>query len=248
VYEMMDRVVVDLHSRGVPKSIAGPPLWRFLWKVGFAVRPPIFQNVGTQLMMGGVMGTVWALAMRFALGDSFRSANVVVGAAAIFGLLWFATLSVYSRWKLRALNLTSWETYEASIGERPLRTRREARRRTAVLLCFSIVIGGLVLVPPTVSAAVCTKVFLIMNAQNAFAGKDGVSAAEMDRYYVSHGGLRSASVRGSCLSAMITPLIDEPRVIVWYPWFAWCVVTADDMTGLDYCEDKINDGLKHKNP
>lgn len=111
--EKIDHLIQDLRERGVSRYTAAPPFFRMMWRLGWNVRPPLFQPF-LQMLLGSVLlfGTTWGTFMWivFWRHQGLGLSGAVYTAAStstIVGLL----MAAFYRWKARKLDLPDWEAY-----------------------------------------------------------------------------------------------------------------------------------------
>lgn len=112
--EKIDHLLASLPARGVRPGDIAPPLYRLLWRLGWQIRPPLFQGFVTPILTMGIpfglaFGPLTWLVVRLS-GRPFGPEDALVYGAttgAFFGL----GMAVYFSWKKRALGLPAWERY-----------------------------------------------------------------------------------------------------------------------------------------
>jgi len=105
--EDMLRMVSELQAQGVSRYTSAPPVYRLAWRLGFRVKPPLYQSFRTRAAtMGVAFGILMAIAQwllplndtPFLLGRTLLMTTVM---GAIFGL----TMSLILQLKIRRLRL-----------------------------------------------------------------------------------------------------------------------------------------------
>ena len=104
--EYCAQAMVDL---GVPDRVARPPIYRGLWKIGVPVRPPLYSEPVSSIIISGlILGSLWGGIMRLISWESMTPSGVLVSLG--FGLI----NALFFRWLLnrqrRRYSLPSWET------------------------------------------------------------------------------------------------------------------------------------------
>lgn len=110
--EKIKHYIKDLRSRGVGKYTIAPPLYRLLWRLGWQVRPPLFQSFIVLFLLTGTFFGIfyglftWLIAWgSIHLNALFLSHVLMVSVLSGFGM------ATYYRWKARSLELTEWAQY-----------------------------------------------------------------------------------------------------------------------------------------
>ena len=111
--EKIKHLLEDLGNRGVSQYTVAPPVYQLLWRLGWQVRPPLFQSfIALFLGMGTFFGVFFGLLMWIVLWGSMRlGAGVAVMESAMAGALFGLAMATYYRWKARSLGLPKWERY-----------------------------------------------------------------------------------------------------------------------------------------
>ncbi len=108
--EKVDLLTSELTAKGVKQGLIAPPIYRWLWALGFETPPPLFgQSVEVVCLMGVLaavaMGSIYWLT---GLPDFFWRATLFGGSIAVtMGSFFY----VYFRWKAKRLGLPAWEEY-----------------------------------------------------------------------------------------------------------------------------------------
>ena len=105
----------DLGQKGIGQYAIAPPVYRLLWRLGIAVRPPYFArfwSLAASMAVG--FGIVWGIIMWFAIWRQSASVSVAVATAALAGLLFGVIMAAYYRRQARKLALPRWEDYPAA--------------------------------------------------------------------------------------------------------------------------------------
>jgi len=112
----VEYLMLDLVHRGISPHTGAPPAFRFLWKVGLRVPPPLFIGFASNtILLGTVFGFLWALLMlcgeHWALGGTNLEFTFVV--SALVGLFWGLWMAGFMAWYQRRLklNLPRWRNY-----------------------------------------------------------------------------------------------------------------------------------------
>ena len=111
--EKVNLLISELTAKGVKKGTIAPRLWRWFWKMGWKIRPPLFLSFCT---IAVIQGTYFGVFLGFFMWLFFlRSedqsvlphviANIVAGG--LFGVL----TAIYCVIKRRKLGLGAWENY-----------------------------------------------------------------------------------------------------------------------------------------
>ena len=110
--EAIVRARAALAARGVHGTLAGPPIYRLLWRVGINIRPPAFQSfVALFLLLSSLTAPLLALGWGVAgaiVPDASSGWHTVAGAA-LGGLLSGLAMASYFRLSARKLRLPSWD-------------------------------------------------------------------------------------------------------------------------------------------
>src|SRR2546428_12417495 len=90
--EKVERFLREMDRLGVSRSVTAPPLFRWLWKLGFEVRPVFFQGFAFYAICG-VVGTVlmsvfWGTAMWFLQWRGRIPVSRAVTTALLMGVSW----------------------------------------------------------------------------------------------------------------------------------------------------------------
>lgn len=103
--ESCAQVIVDL---GVPEEMARPVFYRWLWKLGVPVQPPLYPGFLASIVVPAlILGSVWGVMMSYRMPES--STGNVLSASLFFGLS-MAMISRWRRWRQRKKRgLPSWE-------------------------------------------------------------------------------------------------------------------------------------------
>jgi membrane associated rhomboid family serine protease len=105
----------DLGQKGIGQYTIAPPIYRLLWRLGIEVRPPHFASfwsLAVPMAMG--FAIFWGILMWFTVWQQRSSVSLVVGTAALAGLLFGLTMAGYYRGRARRLTLPRWEDYPTS--------------------------------------------------------------------------------------------------------------------------------------
>jgi len=89
----------QLAELGIADSTAAPPLWKLLWRMGFAVPPPPFMGFGQiTLLMGGFFGVFWGLLMWLITWSRQGVPTwIAVTASVLAGALFGVCMAIYFR-------------------------------------------------------------------------------------------------------------------------------------------------------
>jgi hypothetical protein len=112
----VEYLMLDLVHRGISPQTGAPPAFRFLWKIGLHVPPPLFIGfAGNTVLLGALFGLLWGLLMLCWEYWAFRRTHVALMllvsafAGLFFGLLMAGVMAWYQR-RLK-LNLPRWRDY-----------------------------------------------------------------------------------------------------------------------------------------
>jgi len=107
-FQMADcaQVLVDL---GVPERVARPLIYRGMWKIGLRVRPPLYSEpVSSIILTALVLGFSWGALMRYSTWDSLTTDSIF--ASLFFGF----AMALFFRWQFnrqrREYSLPSWQS------------------------------------------------------------------------------------------------------------------------------------------
>ena len=110
-------MIEDLRRRGISVYASAPPFFRFLWKIGLEVPPPLFlRSWINALLLGSVFGSLWYFCMAVAFFIPTGRPVVFLLMApfgAAVGLLFGTIMAIYFGWKRRRLQLPRWQNYPA---------------------------------------------------------------------------------------------------------------------------------------
>lgn len=112
----VQHLLKNLTQRGVSPYIVAPPPYRLLWRLGWQVRPPLFQSftvlaLGMGLSYGVLSGFVlWILQGEF----TWQGVQIPLLLAVVTGAFFGLGVAIYYRWKARRLGLGDWERYPRS--------------------------------------------------------------------------------------------------------------------------------------
>jgi len=114
-FEKIALAVEELRQRRLRKSTASPLLYRFLWRLGVAIPPPLFQSflgaaVVHGLWIGVPIGAFLACWDRRLAPVGATYYGTIAGAG--YGLL----MATYLRWQARRLGLPSWADFPEVMG------------------------------------------------------------------------------------------------------------------------------------
>jgi hypothetical protein len=125
--EAIVRARAALAARGVHGTLAGPPIYLLLWRVGINVRPPAFQSfVALFLFLSSLSAALFALLL-FAAGAIVPDGSPgwhTAAAATFSGLLFGVVMASYSRLSARRLRLPSWDEVMQADHHHPERRER----------------------------------------------------------------------------------------------------------------------------
>ncbi len=120
----IERAVAALVELGVRRSLAAPPVYRFLWRLGWRIRPPLFQSFGTLFLLFSTgfatfMGTfMWSFV--WTPDDMSLTASAI--GIGLSGVLFGLYCADNCRCKARSLRLPDWQRYIAAAAHpRPRR-------------------------------------------------------------------------------------------------------------------------------
>jgi hypothetical protein len=119
----VEYLMLDLVHRGISPHTGAPPAFRFLWKIGLQVPPPLFIGfAGNTILLGTVFGFVLGLLIlcweHWALGRTNFAFTFLLSALA--GLSWGFWMAAALAWYQRRLKLDfpRWRDYpEKLIGD-----------------------------------------------------------------------------------------------------------------------------------
>jgi Family of unknown function (DUF6404) len=115
-FEKITFAVEELNARNVRKATATPLPYRLLWRLGFAIPPPLFQSflglaVFHGLLFGLLLGAILACVDRRLAPDGATVFGTIGGA--IFGLV----MAAHFRLEARRLELPNWSEYPFGLGD-----------------------------------------------------------------------------------------------------------------------------------
>jgi hypothetical protein len=109
----LERARAHLAALGVPRSRIAPPVYRWAWKLGLALPPPLFSGFGFHfIVQSALFAALWGLAMivLVRVAGLFIPAAYVAIAAALAGLTFGLAMAFFLRHKARRLSLPPWES------------------------------------------------------------------------------------------------------------------------------------------
>jgi|SRR5882724_2330782 len=121
--EKRDAALKLLESTDIWRSNYAPPLLRLLWKLRVKVPPPHFVGFAANFVSAGLFfGVAWGLLM-WALLWSHQPTplGMVVGAAALAGLLFGLCMASYYRYGARRNKIPLWKEFQPT-SHAPSRT------------------------------------------------------------------------------------------------------------------------------
>ena len=110
--EKVEHLIEDLGRRGVGKNLIAPPYLRLLWRLGFEVRPLLFQSPGQLFGSWALLTFLITFGISWLVLDEWTPKTVVMATVpgVIVGLFMASTCSWYARY----LSLPVWEQYPES--------------------------------------------------------------------------------------------------------------------------------------
>ena len=114
--EKIEAAVRDLRGRGVGAFTAAPPIFRWLWRLGVGVPPPLFIPFGkSAIALGVAFAVLWPAVGWLLRGGQFLDSLPVEAATALLGgTLFGISMAGYYRYRARRLRLPAWEQYPES--------------------------------------------------------------------------------------------------------------------------------------
>jgi hypothetical protein len=111
--EKVDRLIVEMQSKGVNPYTAAPPVFRLLWSMGIEVPPPHFLSFMTiTLVMGTFFGVFWGGLMWLLLWRNSEAPGIFnVTVPALAGLFFGLAMAWLLRRKAARLQLPAWKDY-----------------------------------------------------------------------------------------------------------------------------------------
>jgi hypothetical protein len=105
--QQMMRIADDLHGQGVGRYTSAPPFYRAAWRLGFRIRPPLYQTFAELAIgMGTGFGLGWGLlAWILVWGPEGRPVTDVIVATLVGGVSFGLIMAAYYRWKAHRLRL-----------------------------------------------------------------------------------------------------------------------------------------------
>ncbi|WP_282277886.1 DUF6404 family protein [Stenotrophomonas sp. PS02297] len=110
----LQRALVLLDGKGLPRGTSAPLLYRLLWKLGFRVPPPPMAGfASTALLTGAFFGPVWGLAMWLMM---WRRSQMPVGmvllAMVLAGVLFGLAMGLHGRRNARRRGIPLWRDFQ----------------------------------------------------------------------------------------------------------------------------------------
>lgn len=106
-------------AHGIPRADAAPLFHRLMWRLGFGVRPPHFEQFGRN---AGLMGLVWGscmtvfavlYALRLHPGGGVAVIGKVVGVAVVAATVFGLAMAAIVRARARKARLPAWDDVAA---------------------------------------------------------------------------------------------------------------------------------------
>jgi hypothetical protein len=114
-FEKIDLAVKELRERRVRNSMAAPLLYRFLWRLGIAIPPPLLQSfLGAAVIHGLLIGV--PIGAFLACWDRRLAPVGATYYGAIAGAVYGLLMATYFRWQARRLGLPSWGDFPDGLG------------------------------------------------------------------------------------------------------------------------------------
>jgi hypothetical protein len=117
--EKVELMFQDLIPKGIKKSTLAPPLYRFLWKLGVKISPPLFssfiflflfQGIFFGILMGIFICAFAWIIRRFVDNSGFTFIGAIYSSvigSIIFGLV----MATYTRNRAKKYKLPLWKDY-----------------------------------------------------------------------------------------------------------------------------------------
>jgi hypothetical protein len=113
--EKVAYLMKDLGQKSVGQYTVAPPLYRLLWRLGVAVKPPYFAGFWSLVIITAVpFGIFWGIFMWFLIWRQNTPVGPAIGFAALAGLLFGFVNAVHIRRRARKLALPRWDDYPLS--------------------------------------------------------------------------------------------------------------------------------------
>ena len=112
--QRLQRALVMLDGKGLPRGTSAPLLHRWLWKLGFRVPPPLMMGfVPNALLMWGFLGPTWGLVM-WLVGwrRSQMPVGMVLQAMVLAGVLFGLSMGMYGRWIAGRHGIPHWRDFQ----------------------------------------------------------------------------------------------------------------------------------------
>ena len=112
----IERAVAALVKLGVRRSLAAPPVYRFLWRLGWRIRPPLFQSFGTLFLLFSTGFATFMGTYMWCVRTPDRSLTASAIAVGLTGVLFGLYCADNFRCKARSLRLPDWQRYIAAVA------------------------------------------------------------------------------------------------------------------------------------
>jgi membrane associated rhomboid family serine protease len=103
-----------LVENGEKKGLASPPLFRLFWKLGWNIRPPLFQSFKmNSLYFGGSFTVIMEIIYLFMLGmrSEYHDPLIDIVAAIVSGLVFGLAMAWTIEKKKQKLKLSRWDEF-----------------------------------------------------------------------------------------------------------------------------------------
>lgn len=109
----LQRALVMLDGKGLPRGTSAPLLYRLLWKLGLRVPPPPMAGfAATAVLTGAFFGPVWGLTMWLMIWRRTQmTGGWIAFAMGVAGVLFGLSMGLLGRWSARRRGIPLWRDF-----------------------------------------------------------------------------------------------------------------------------------------